>query len=102
MKWLCLLGVLLLFCLSFQTPAFCGGQDVFLTKCGSCHRKGGQAPPVNPADKAASVWKKYFRRHRHPVDLENIISSEELQQIVSFLEEHAADSDQPEAALIPK
>ena len=79
-----------------------GGQELFLQKCGSCHQKGGQAPPINPADKAALVWKKYFKRRRHPVDLSSHISPEEMQEILKYLEDHAADSEQPEAAIIPK
>ncbi len=81
---------------------FGGGQELFMKKCGSCHHKGGQAPPVNPADKAALVWKKYFKRRRHPIDLSKIISPQELQEILTYLQEHAADSEQPEAAIIPK
>ncbi len=79
-----------------------GGQELFVKKCGACHHKGGQAPPVNPADKAGRVWKKYFKRHRHPIDLSGQISPQELQEIISYLEAHAADSEQPEAAIIPK
>ncbi len=103
MKRVPLLAVLVFMsCLWSFSPSFAGGQELFLSKCGSCHRKGGQAPPVNPADKAALVWKKYFRRQRHPVDLSPKITPQELQEIVSYLESHAADSDQPEAAVIPK
>ncbi len=77
-------------------------QGAFIAKCGTCHKKGGTAPPVNPADKAAVVWKKYFMRGRHPVDLSDEIVPEELASIIEYLMNHAADSDQPEAALIPK
>ena len=84
------------------TIATAGDEALFVEKCGSCHKKGGEAAPVNPADKAGSVWVKYFKRNRHPVDLGSKISAEELQKIVSYLESHAADSDQPAAAVIPK
>ena len=78
-----------------------GGAALFLQKCGGCHRKGGQAAPVNPADKASIVWDKYFARGRHPVDLAQTMSDRELQSVIQYLKEHAADSDQPAAAVIP-
>jgi hypothetical protein len=76
--------------------------DAFLDKCGGCHKKGAEAAPVNPADKAGLVWKKYFKRSRHPVDLSATMNSEEQEKVLAFLENHAADSDHPVAAIIPK
>ena len=84
-----------------NTISFAGGKELFLKNCGSCHKTGGKAPPVNPADKAGIVWKKYFKRKRHPVDISNI-SSNEMSGILTYLQNHAADSDQPEAAVIPR
>ncbi|MDA8164622.1 MAG: c-type cytochrome [Desulfobacteraceae bacterium] len=77
------------------------GATLFLQKCGGCHKKGGQAAPVNPADKASVVWDKYFARGRHPVDLAKTMSNQELQSVIQYLKQHAADSDQPAAAVIP-
>ena len=79
-----------------------GGARLFVSKCGSCHKRGGAAAPVNPADKAAVVWGKYFRRNRHEVDLSDKISDGEMDAILDYLKAHAADSDKPEAAAIPK
>ncbi len=79
-----------------------GDEALFVAKCGACHKKGGEAAPVNPADKAGNVWSKYFKRNRHPVDLSGTISSDELKKIIAYLRDHAADSDQPAAAVIPK
>lgn len=76
------------------------GQGMFLEKCGSCHKTGGQAAVVNPADKAGQVWAKYFERGRHPVDMG--IAEADLKQVVEFISTHAADSDQPATAVIPK
>ncbi len=81
---------------------FASDLDVFLVKCGNCHKKGAEAAPVNPADKAGLVWKKYFKRNRHPVDLSSTINEAEQEQILAFLEHHAADSEHPVAAIIPK
>ncbi len=89
--------------MSLMLPAVAwsaGGDTLFLQNCGSCHKKGGQAAVVNPADKAGRVWEKYFSRGRHPVDVG--MSDGDLQMVVEYLQDHAADSDQPAAAVIPK
>jgi len=82
--------------------AVAGDADLFIAKCGACHKRGGQAAAVNPADKAGRVWAKYFKRGRHPVDLTATISESEMAAIIQYLKDHAADSDQPAAAVIPK
>lgn len=85
------------------TPAFAADStEIFVQKCGVCHQKGGDAAPVNPADKAGVVWAKYFKRGRHPVDLASQINGGEMETILGYLQEHAADSDHPVAAAIPK
>jgi len=86
-------------------PTICQAADdaaLFVQKCGSCHKRGGQGPAVNPADKAGIVWKKYFDRGRHPVDLAQTVSDSDLGVVISYLQDHAADSDQPATAVIPK
>ena len=96
--------IALLSCMVLLVPpaAMAGGGELFVAKCGACHKKGGQAAPVNPADKAGKGWEKYFKRGRHPVDLAGKVNPKELDEIVAYLVDHAADSDQPEAAAIPK
>jgi cytochrome c553 len=84
------------------TAVDAANKGIFINKCGQCHHTGGQAMPVNPADKAGLVWIKYFKRQRHPVDLTQMISSEEMQAILQYLQDHAADSERPVAAAIPK
>lgn len=89
--------------LALTTFAWAGGgsnEALFLAQCGSCHMKGGAAAPVNPGDKAGRVWVKYFKRQRHPVDLD--VSEDDMDLIIEYLEEHAADSDQPQMLAIPK
>ena len=86
----------------FSTAAWAAsGAALFVQKCGVCHTRGGQASPVNPADKAGLVWEKYFKRGRHPVEFAQT-SEAELEAVIDYLKEHAADSDQPVAAAIPK
>ena len=85
-----------------STSAYADGGTLFRQKCGSCHMKGGEAAPVNPADKAAVVWKKFFDRGRHRGDLSETLADAELESVVQYLQEFAADSDRPETAAIPK
>lgn len=82
------------------TAAAADGQGMFLEKCGSCHKAGGQAAVINPADKAGVVWSKFFERGRHPGDLS--IPEADLKLILDYIAAHAADSDQPATAVIPK
>jgi mono/diheme cytochrome c family protein len=77
-----------------------GAEALFKQQCGVCHMKGGEAAPVNPGDKAARVWVKYFKRDRHPVTLN--IPEESMDVLVEYLEDHAADSDQPQMLAIPR
>ena len=95
--------VTMLTAMSLLLPAVAmaaSGDALFLQSCGACHKKGGKAAIVNPADKAGAVWDKYFARGRHPGDMG--ISGADLQAVVKYLVSHAADSDQPAAAVIPK
>lgn len=82
------------------SAAAADGQSMFLEKCGSCHKSGGKAAVINPADKAGQVWVKYFERGRHPGNMD--IAEGDMKQILDFLTSHAADSDQPATAVIPK
>lgn len=99
-----LLNITATMCLVFASVSYAAASnlDVFLDKCGSCHKKDAQAAPVNPADKAGVVWVKYFKRGRHPVDLSAGVSADEMASVIKFLQNHAADSDHPVAAIIPK
>ncbi len=78
------------------------GKAAFTRACGQCHHAGGQAAVVNPADKAAIVWDKYFKRQRHPAILSQLISETEMMEIMTYLRNHAADSEQPVSAAIPQ
>jgi len=101
MKWRIVCCMALAAALS-TTSVYADGGALFREKCGSCHQKGGQAAPVNPADKAAVVWEKFFDRNRHATDISAILNADELQSVVGYLKQFAADSDRPETAAIPK
>jgi len=84
------------------SAVYADGGALFRQKCGSCHQKGGQVTPVNPADKAAVVWQKFFDRNRHATDISGVLTADELQSVIEYLKQFAADSDRPETAAIPK
>ena len=95
--------ILAAFCLlAFTASAWARGEGeaMFKSQCGSCHMKGGAAAPVNPGEKAGRVWVKYFKRGRHPVEL--TVSEGDMDMIIEYLEDHAADSDQPQMSVIPQ
>jgi len=94
------IAVLCLLALANTARSADNNEELFKAKCGACHLKGGAAAPVNPGEKAATVWDKYFKRGRHPVDLK--MSENEITAVVQHLMDHAADSDQPEMLAIPK
>ena len=97
-----LLGLSLALFLTPSVSMASDGASLFVHKCGNCHKRGGAAAVVNPADKAGVVWEKYFNRGRHPENLAATINDGELQTVIQYLKSHAADSDQPAAAVIPK
>ena len=99
-----LLCAALAMCFLFSMPVIvvASNLDIFLERCGSCHKTGGKALAVSPADKAGVVWGKYFKRDRHPGDLHESINSEDMANVLTFLQNHAADSEHPVAAIIPK
>ena len=97
------LFVFMALCLpAFASSAWAGngGDALFKKICGACHQRGGEAAPINPGEKAGIVWDKYFKRGRHPVELN--VSESDMDIILQYLQDHAADSDQPEMSAIPK
>ena len=102
MKRMFLLSATALCLLTSNVSLAADGAALFVQKCGGCHKRGGQTTAVNPADKAGVVWKKYFDRGRHPVALAQSLNDSELGAVIQYLQDHAADSDQPATAVIPK
>ena len=75
------------------------GKDVFIKKCGSCHRSGGEAPVFAPTKYASSQWERFFGRNKHQrkKDISSVLSEADRNAVKKYLIDHAADSDQPEA-----
>ena len=75
------------------------GKNIFLNRCGSCHRNGGGATVFAPTKYASSQWERFFARNKHArkKDISTNFSASELNAVKDYLVSHAADSDQPEA-----
>ncbi len=91
----------LLFVSSLQLDAFGdSGKDLFISKCGQCHKTGGIAPVFAPTKYATAQWKRFFERNKHArkKDISNVINQSEMDRIKLYLMRHAADTSQPEAS----
>ena len=75
------------------------GQDIFISKCGACHKAGGEAPVFAPTKYASRQWARFFERntHKRKKDISRDFTSTELKRVETYLIDHAADSDQPVA-----
>ena len=97
--------ILTLFILLFiSTLLLFGGADAggetFISKCGQCHKSGGEAPVFAPNKYASKQWKRFFARNKHKrkKDISGIVTADDVKKIQEYLIDHAADSSQPEAA----
>ncbi|MCP4714690.1 MAG: cytochrome c [Deltaproteobacteria bacterium] len=75
------------------------GKSVFIQKCGSCHRAGGEAVVFAPTKYASTQWERFFQRNKHKrkKDISADFTPADLEAVKTYLVDHAADSDQPEA-----
>lgn len=75
-------------------------KNLFISKCGQCHKTGGSAPIFAPTKYAAKQWERFFSRNKHQrkKDISEKVTQKELDIIEKYLINHAADSSQPEAA----
>ncbi|MBF0102569.1 MAG: cytochrome c [Desulfobacterales bacterium] len=76
------------------------GESLFVDKCGSCHKNGGEAQIFAPVKYASSQWDRFFQqdKHKRKKDISTLIELSELNTIKQYLIDHAADSDRPIAA----
>ena len=75
------------------------GKNIFMTKCGSCHRAGGEAAAFAPSKYAAVQWQRFFEKDRHAEkkNIKDLIPPADLKDVQDYLVKHAADSEQPES-----
>ena len=76
------------------------GEALFKQKCANCHNPEGTAEIISPAKFAGVQWERYFKRNRHErkLPIADLFSKEEIELILEYLKDHAADSDQPISA----
>jgi len=75
-------------------------KELFISKCGQCHKTGGEGPLFSANKYASRQWKRFFARNKHKrkKDISGLISADDQETIKNYLMKHAADSSQPEAA----
>jgi mono/diheme cytochrome c family protein len=75
------------------------GRDLTRTRCKGCHAEGAAAGTMTPLSKTQRQWERFFDKEQHekraPGQWKEI-SPKELEQIRTYLIEHAADSPHPE------
>ena len=76
------------------------GKAVFGGKCLECHGVSGKGGKVLPGKYAVRQWQRFFSEDRHArkLDIRSRFTQDELDAVLEYLTEHAADSEKPEAA----
>lgn len=75
------------------------GRYFFRGTCKNCHTKGAIGGEITPLNKTQAQWKSYFALGKHDKGKEplaKIMTDEQLRDVATFLDAHAADSLQPE------
>ena len=75
------------------------GRYYFRGTCKNCHTKGGAGGEVTPLNKTQAQWRMYFVAGKHDKSKEPLtkfMTEEQLRDVATFLDAHAADSLQPE------
>lgn len=84
--------------------AFAGGSENkgkfnFKKTCKPCHTKSAKGGEVTPLTKTQEQWQRYFKAGKHnkaAEKLTDLMTPEQLNDVQTFLFNHAADSPQPE------
>jgi cytochrome c5 len=100
-KWVATFAALVAFTAAL---AYAGGSETkgkfhFKKTCKPCHVKNAKAGEVTPMTKTQEQWQRYFKAGKHNKgveDLTNFLTPEQLNDVQTFLVNHAADSPQPE------
>ncbi len=75
------------------------GRYYFRGTCKNCHTKGAVGGEITPLNKTQAQWKAYFAAGKHSrgkEPLAKLMTDEQLRDVSTFLDAHAADSLQPE------
>ncbi len=75
------------------------GKFYFKQTCKTCHVKGEKGGEVTPLSKTQAQWQAYFTKGKHMKGTEPLtkyMTPEKLNDVLTFLYNHAVDSPQPE------
>ena len=75
------------------------GRYYFRGTCKSCHTKGAVGGEITPLNKTQAQWKMYFLAGKHDKGKEPLtkfMTEDQVRDVSTFLDAHAADSLQPE------
>jgi mono/diheme cytochrome c family protein len=76
------------------------GKYYYKKNCKTCHQDGGGAPALTPLSHTQAQWKKIFEAGKHGKEgvpfSPKFVTPAQLQDIRTFLVNHASDSPQPE------
>jgi cytochrome c5 len=75
------------------------GKFFFKKNCKTCHVKGAKGGVVTPLTKTQAQWQRYFAAGTHNNETEKLstfLTPEQMNDVQTFLVNHAADSPQPE------
>ena len=99
-KTVCFIGLIFIFVLSSISLQSFDKKSLFINKCCSCHNVSGVAKTISPSMNAIKQWKRFFMKNKHKrkyKDISALVSEVESGAILSYLIEHAADSQKPQA-----
>lgn len=75
------------------------GKDLAKEKCKYCHVAGADGGTMTPLSKTMRQWERFYKKGKHEKMAPGTwdkISDDELKDIMQFMYNHAADSEQPE------
>ena len=88
------------FCTSFALAAEGGnpkkGKYLYKKSCKTCHDTGGEGGEMTPLSKTQAQWDRFFEKKSKGCADHAGVSEKDVKDILQFLFDHAADSDQPE------
>jgi len=73
------------------------GKYYFKKLCKTCHSADGEGGELTPISKTQAQWEEFFAEGMHgEQNLTDVVDEDKIIHIQTFLDSHAADSDQPE------
>lgn len=74
------------------------GKKLTLAKCKVCHVAGAEGGTMTPLSKTMRQWERFYTKNKHETLAPGAWSkftSSEIKDVMQFMYDHAADSDQP-------